>query len=720
MKSSIPSPITRASALVALLWAGVGNAQIPTKCLELESVLVDACQSACAGAQEGENEMFRFITGPDPIALSDIEVQWATPNAFLGWVQNATTASLTGQLNATITNCGWLIEPPGGIIPAGKRVLGITSTDMCVAGNSFADLSDTLYVIFQEAGNTFGHFKNTNNGSGVSNTPSGTQSFRTFILYVVSIQCSDSVTYNLPQLVNQLGTYGGSSPQNDGSGLAISWPGTPVLDYFNNGCQAPVTQFSATITSDVEPMPCGASALLNAVTVGNVTSSYWSGGSGTFSNTSGTTTTYTLGPTETTSTLLYFCAVSACGDTVCDQIQLWVQGTPNVVITPDGPTSICSGSTVDLVASGASAYTWNTGAQTAVITVDTAGEYIVTASSSCGEVSDTIAVSITDTPIASVEGPATACPAQVVHLIASGGSSYSWSTGGTTAELDVTGPGTWTVTVSDVCGSDNATITVLPGELVQPTFTAADTEGCAPQCATFQAQDLGDVDYAWNFSDGGLATGASASHCFSVGYHDVTLTVSPLGNDTRCPATVVQAGLIHAWPLPEARFSIEPRAVTIEDPMVLFNNGSSGASIWLWHFDAFDDSTSTERSPVMRYDAVDCYNITLEATSDLGCTDSATTVLCVEEPFAVYIPNAFTPNNDGINDSFRATPTTRDPKVFQLDLYDRWGTVIFSGSSPQSAWSGDGFPDGIYVWKLRMQDADGKLHERVGHVALIR
>ena len=121
-------------------------------------MLVDACNNGCAGAQEGENEMFRFITGPSSIALTDLEAQWATTNPFLGWVQNATTASLTAQLNATIGNCGLLIEPTNGIIPAGKRVLGITSTAMCVAGNSFAALSDTLYVIYQDQGNTFGHF----------------------------------------------------------------------------------------------------------------------------------------------------------------------------------------------------------------------------------------------------------------------------------------------------------------------------------------------------------------------------------------------------------------------------------------------------------------------------------------------------------------------------------------------------------------------------------
>ena len=80
------------------------SAQIPTKCLEIESILVDACNpsSICPGSAEGENEMVRFRVGPEAIAIGDLEADW--PNGtWRGLVQNATTASLTSQLNATIT-----------------------------------------------------------------------------------------------------------------------------------------------------------------------------------------------------------------------------------------------------------------------------------------------------------------------------------------------------------------------------------------------------------------------------------------------------------------------------------------------------------------------------------------------------------------------------------------------------------------------------------------
>ena len=63
----------------ALFLGGQGaKAQMPSKCFEIESILVDACISAteCPGGQEGQNEMVRFRTGPDPVALGDISISW--------------------------------------------------------------------------------------------------------------------------------------------------------------------------------------------------------------------------------------------------------------------------------------------------------------------------------------------------------------------------------------------------------------------------------------------------------------------------------------------------------------------------------------------------------------------------------------------------------------------------------------------------------------------
>jgi hypothetical protein len=64
--------------LTALFTSSTALAQIPSQCLEIESILVDACNpsTTCPGSSEGQNEMVRFRTGPNPIALGDLQVTW--------------------------------------------------------------------------------------------------------------------------------------------------------------------------------------------------------------------------------------------------------------------------------------------------------------------------------------------------------------------------------------------------------------------------------------------------------------------------------------------------------------------------------------------------------------------------------------------------------------------------------------------------------------------
>ncbi|MFN3875871.1 MAG: hypothetical protein ACK4L7_08175, partial [Flavobacteriales bacterium] len=223
---NMPNPAPRHLAMMTLLASAAAQAQIPVQCLEIESILVDACidLAACPGASEGQNEMVRFITGPQPIALNELEADWPN-NPWNGLVQDATTAALTAELNATIEGCGWLLEPPGGIIPPGSRVLLVTSTQMCTAANSFATLSDTLYIIFQAPGNTSGHFANHNNGSTPTPAPTGASSLRTLVLSYLPGNCSDTATYDRSLLTNILGTYGGGAALNDGATVEFSWPG---------------------------------------------------------------------------------------------------------------------------------------------------------------------------------------------------------------------------------------------------------------------------------------------------------------------------------------------------------------------------------------------------------------------------------------------------------------------------------------------------------------
>ena len=211
-------------SLVSLLFTTTVKAQLPTKCFEIQSILVDACSPSSASV-EGTNEMVRFITGPSQLNTSALSVTW--PNTALTWRGICTSPSTTAALNATIARCGLLIEPPGGVIPAGATVILATSDTINPSYNSFANLTDTIYIIYQCSGNppNTGHF--ANGGTGI----------RTLIMrFNPPFGCNDTVSYDRALL-------------QGGNGAFVNYNFQGNATYSNNGCQAiiPISSIFAEI-----------------------------------------------------------------------------------------------------------------------------------------------------------------------------------------------------------------------------------------------------------------------------------------------------------------------------------------------------------------------------------------------------------------------------------------------------------------------------------------
>jgi len=91
--------------------------------------------------------------------------------------------------------------------------------------------------------------------------------------------------------------------------------------------------------------------------------------------------------------------------------------------------------------------------------------------------------------------------------------------------------------------------------------------------------------------------------------------------------------------------------------------------------------------------------------------------------YPVYVPNSFTPDNDGLNDVFRAEGN--DLRGFSMRIFNRWGEVIFETTDPEEPWRGDVnggdhyAPTGVYVWQVQLDQESGPLLLE-GHVSLIR
>ena len=192
-------------------------------CFQIQAILVDACGD---GNSEGLNEMVFFQTGTTPLNTAGALVTWPS-NSFTNF--NCTNQAFIDAINPTITAGGVLLPIPAtGIIPPNANVVVITSNATTVTPNSFAGLSDTLYVMFHCSAVTAGYFGNT----------TATVVPRTLTISF-GAGCSDAVTYQNGLLVNISGTTGGSTANQNGSYVNFSQAGTAT--YTNYGCAAPFT-----------------------------------------------------------------------------------------------------------------------------------------------------------------------------------------------------------------------------------------------------------------------------------------------------------------------------------------------------------------------------------------------------------------------------------------------------------------------------------------------
>lgn len=523
-------------AIFSFVFGSLMRSQNPTKAFEIESILVDACN---ATSLEPNNEMFVFKVGSNPINTASLSISgqngvgtytvnsWPTPGiSWNGVVQNAATATVTAALQATITNgCGVLLEPPGGILPRYASVLMVTSSTPSTTDNSFATLTDTLYIIYHNDTYTTsnGHFKNSACiGSALSTTPCTytASANRGFVLTDNASGVSDTVHYDITLLKNTVPAtpYGGSTSQNDGATVEYAWPGFPTPSYINNGCKAPFIPLSASATPTNTTICSNASASLTGTAGGTYTSTAWSGGTGTFGNPNALATTYTPGPGETGTVILTLTVYGKCaGATATSTVSVTVNPLPMPSISSSNGASICSGTstTLSVTSTGtlSTTYTWNPGGMnTSTLSVTPSvgvNIYTVTAANSCGSLSASYTVNVNALPTITVSKDSI-CPGGNGSLTASGASTYTWSSGTQGAVLTANPSVTTQYTVSGT--NVNGCVNTATEEIFvnpTPTVTVNNPSICPGTSCTLTAN--GAATYTWSTSQTGNSISVSPS-----------------------------------------------------------------------------------------------------------------------------------------------------------------------------------------------------------------
>jgi gliding motility-associated-like protein len=412
-----------------------------------------------------------------------------------------------------------------------------------------------------------------------------------------------------------------------------------------------------------------------------------------------------------------------------------------------GATTICIGQSANLtdVANGGTpGYTyswtdgvnnWNTQNISVSPIVTTTYTVFVTDANGCISANQTVVVTVNPPLQVQAMAGITVCSGTNVNLTAVGNGgngvyTYNWqpiNQNGASVNTVVNATTTYTVTLTDGCGSPAATstvtVTVNPNPNVNITATTA-TSGCEPLCVTFTNNTPNTASINWTFGANlGTSTLNNPTFCFNAaGTYDVSAIVT---DNIGCIGTTTLSNYITVWPLPTADFSAFPQPATLLNNQVTFTDLSSGAVSWIWSFGA-DDSASVLQNPTYAFLDTGAFNVQLIVTNQYGCQDSTSMPIYVHQDYALFIPNTFTPNGDGHNDTFFPQGIGVNPDKFQMFIFDRWGNTIYKTEVWPGGW--DGTVQGTnrlcqidtYVYKIITTDPEGSRKVYIGHVNLIR
>lgn len=298
------------------------------------------------------------------------------------------------------------------------------------------------------------------------------------------------------------------------------------------------------------------------------------------------------------------------------------------------------------------------------------------------------------------------------------------------SECNITQSNTYQLIARDKwnCMSDTATVQV--NIVPKPEFTVTYTpdHGCKPLPVTLQAQYT--PNYAsllWNITNDSIFTYTDSTATLHTslsepGYYNISLLVESAPG---CSDSISFPNAIHVSDYPHANFSFSP-----EEPEngeeVFFYNHSTGENItnYAWSFGDGHSSYIEEPSHAYHLTESDLMTVHLTVTNSDGCSGDTVVTVPVEDNFAFYVPNSFTPNNDSKNDIF--LPQVRDVASYDFTIYTRTGELIFYTNNPEIGWDGtvkgSPAPEGVYLWKIHYAKigTPSEMMVRNGTVTLVR
>jgi gliding motility-associated-like protein len=519
---------------------------------------------------------------------------------------------------------------------------------------------------------------------------------------------------------------GGSTSQT----LNVSTSGTYVVTVTNaNGCTN-----TASVTIVVNPLPVpqitGSNAICDGNTTtlsaGNYVTYQWSTGSTSATITTGTAGTYVVTVTD---------ANGCVGES--SAFNVIVNPLPTAVISQDA--TICAGqsATANITFTGTGPYTFtytnglqnftgnasgNSTSLTLSPAITTTYTLLSVSDANCsGTVSGAATITVNPLPTPVVSGNNMICDGASTTFTTGNFVTYQWSNGATTQQISIQTAGNYVVTVTDQNGcTATASLELIVNPTPVPAFTNDSSLTCDKPFINFynySAYPPGSV-FVWDFGDGSQSNQVSPSHVYNEpGTYPVSLTIT---TSNGCTGSIQQDVVVEFLPFPVADFYTDKNEVSITNSTIRMIDQSQHAVAWQWDFG--DGNGSSERNPVHSFSDYGKFRIKQIVTNIAGCRDEKEQEVYVT-PF--FVPNAFTPNDDGINDYFFNAGYEMNLQSYQMVIWNRWGQKVFETDNPYSLWDGkskNGNPvaEGVYVYMIKFVNQSGKDYSFEGRVTLIR
>lgn len=263
-----------------------------------------------------------------------------------------------------------------------------------------------------------------------------------------------------------------------------------------------------------------------------------------------------------------------------------------------------------------------------------------------------------------------------------------------------------------------------------PDLKLEKTSGCSPLCLVYNTHTSRNFSrlVTWDFNDV-KQQGDSIEICLSKpGSYDLNILINDSNN---CASKTTIPNAITVLPLPETEINVSGDISTTNNNVNFSSTSLNGPiTSYMWQFgDPVGDlslDTSSLANPSHLYDSNNpgTYAVFLTTTNSFGCTETDRRLIELLEEFSFFIPNTFTPNNDGLNETFQPKGVGFGEKGYIMDIFDRWGTRIYSTTEFKKGWDGTikGNPaeDGVYIYKIKVATQGNGKREFVGHINLIR